>query len=54
MNKKLTNKIVKKNRYTFFISEDQLIWLEEIKEKTGSPVSETIRRALDDYKKNNK
>jgi len=36
-------------RTTIFLSEDQVKKLDALKKKTGAPVSEQIRRAIDEY-----
>ena len=36
-------------RYTMLLAKEQLIQLEQIRRETGCPVSETIRRSIDDY-----
>ncbi len=43
---------VKKNRekYSLYLDPEQMIWLRAEEERTGVPVSESIRRAIDAYR----
>jgi hypothetical protein len=38
-------------RTALFLKEEQVIKLQKLSEKTGAPVAELIRRALDEYLK---
>lgn len=41
-----------KHRTTVFLNEDQVKKMAEISKKTGAPMAEIVRRAIDAYLKN--
>lgn len=38
-----------KQKISLYLELEQIQWLLEYKKKTGSPIAETIRRAVDEY-----
>lgn len=40
---------LKKNRFNLYLTDEQLARLEKVREKTGAPVAEIARRAIDEY-----